>query len=51
MWRDAATGKLLAASDYYPPKSEASQTPTGYGGLTYGLTNNGPLLTLRVRPQ
>jgi UDP-N-acetylglucosamine pyrophosphorylase len=50
-WRDAASGKLLAASDYYPPKAEASQTPPGYGGLIYGLTNNGKLLTLYVQPK
>ncbi|MFF4583798.1 hypothetical protein [Streptomyces sp. NPDC001389] len=50
-WRDAATGKLLATSDYYPPKSEASQTPPGYGGLIYGLANDGKLQTLYARPQ
>jgi hypothetical protein len=50
-WRDAATGKLLAASDYYQPKSEASQTPPGYGGLIYGLSNDGKLLTLDARAQ
>ncbi len=48
-WRDANTGKLLAASDYYPPKSEASQTPPGYGGLIYGLTNNGYVVALFVK--
>ncbi len=25
MWRDAATGKLLAASDFFTPKSAGSQ--------------------------
>jgi hypothetical protein len=48
-WRNAATGRLLAASSYYTPKAEASQTPPGYGGLIYGLTNNGELLTLYAR--
>jgi hypothetical protein len=48
-WRDAATGRLLAASEYFQPKAEGTQTPPGYGGLIYGLSNNGALLTLYAR--
>lgn len=49
-WLDAATGKLITASDFYPPKSEASQTPPGFGGVLYGLTNNGSILALSIQP-
>jgi hypothetical protein len=49
-WRDANTGKLLAASDYYPPKAAGTPVTPGYGGLIYGLTDNGELLTLYARP-
>jgi hypothetical protein len=50
-WHDAATGKLLAASDYYPPKAEGTQTPPGYGGLIRGLSLDGELVNLYVRPK
>lgn len=49
-WRDAATGRLLAASDYYPPAALAAQVPPGYGGLIYDLLNDGTIVPLTVRP-
>jgi hypothetical protein len=49
-WRDAATGELLAASDFYFPKSIASQTPPGYGGIIYALNNDGHLMAMHPRP-
>lgn len=51
MWRDAATGKLLAASDYFSPMSEGSQPLPGYGGLTYHVLQDGHLMALKVLPQ
>jgi hypothetical protein len=50
-WRDAATGKLLAASDYYSPAAVASQIPPGYGGYIYDMLNDGNVIPLNVRPQ
>jgi hypothetical protein len=34
-WRDAATGKLLAESDYFEPLTGNSLTPPGFGGRVY----------------
>ncbi len=34
-WRDAATGKLLAASDFLEPLTINSLTPPGFGGRVY----------------
>jgi hypothetical protein len=34
-WRDAATGKLLAESDFFEPLTINSLTPPGYGGRVY----------------
>ncbi len=49
-WRDANTGKLLAASDFFPPSNPAGNVPVGYGGLIYNMLNNGHILTLQVLP-
>jgi hypothetical protein len=35
VWRDAETGKLLAASDYFGPMISGFQMWPGYGGLIY----------------
>jgi hypothetical protein len=40
-WRDAATGKLLAESDYFEPLSLNSLTPPGFGGRVYFPTAEG----------
>ena len=34
-WRDAATGRILAASDFFEPLSINGLTPPGYGGRIY----------------
>jgi hypothetical protein len=46
-WRDAATGHILAASDFFEPIPNALLTP-GFGGRTYYVTNDG-FLVLQVR--
>jgi hypothetical protein len=49
MWRDAATGKLLAASDF-TPMSSGSQVWPGYSGLSYHVLIDGHILALKVLP-
>ena len=48
-WRDAATGRLLAESDFFEPLTINSLVVPGYGGRFYYPTNNG-FLTLQVQP-
>ncbi len=48
-WRDAATGRLLAESDYFEPLTFNSLIVPGYGGRMYYPTNE-RFLTLCVRP-
>ncbi|MGC1133260.1 MAG: hypothetical protein WA941_10585 [Nitrososphaeraceae archaeon] len=50
MWRDAETGKLLAASDYFTPMSSGSQVVPGYGGLIYHALIDGHIMALKVLP-
>lgn len=40
-WRDAATGNLLAESDYFEPLSLNALTPPGFGGRVYFPTAEG----------
>jgi hypothetical protein len=40
-WRDAATGKLLAESDFFEPLTGNSLTPPGFGGRVYFPTAAG----------
>jgi hypothetical protein len=49
-WRDASTGKLLAASDFFPPAAAYATVPVGYGGLIYDILNIGNIITLQVLP-
>ena len=49
-WRDARTGKLLAASDYYAPVAPGDQIPPGYGGIMYDLLLDGHDVALEVEP-
>jgi len=49
-WRDAATGKLLAASDYFSPMSPGFEVWPGYGGLIYEGLNDGHIMALQVAP-
>jgi hypothetical protein len=51
MWRDAATGKLLAASDFFTPMSTGSQVWPGYGGLSYHVLIDGHIMALKVLPK
>jgi len=51
MWRDAETGKLLAASDYFTPMSSGSQVVPGYGGLSYHVLQDGHIMALQVLPE
>jgi hypothetical protein len=50
-WRNARTGKLLAASSYYAPTAPGDQIPPGYGGLIYDLLYDGHLVALQVQPR
>lgn len=50
-WRDAATGELLAASDFFSPTAFAATVPAGYGGLIYNLLTVGNIIALQVLPQ
>jgi hypothetical protein len=50
MWRDVATGKFLAASDFFTPMSSGSQVWPGYGGLSYHVLIDGHILALKVLP-
>ncbi|MGY6276068.1 hypothetical protein [Methylomonas sp. MgM2] len=50
-WRDAATGRLLAASDFFPPLSINGLTPPGFGGRIYFPTAVGKgFYVLQVLP-
>jgi hypothetical protein len=51
MWRDAETGKLLAASDFFTPMSSGSQVVPGYGGLSYHVLQDGHIMALQVLPE
>jgi hypothetical protein len=50
-WRNATTGRLLAASRYYSPAAVAAQVPPGYGGYIYDILNNGHVVPLLVKPR
>jgi hypothetical protein len=50
-WREAATGKLLADSDFLPSAAAYATVPVGYGGLIYDITNIGNIIALQVLPQ
>lgn len=50
-WRDAATGKLLAASDYFSGMSTGALPEPGYGGLLYYMALNGHIMALQVLPK
>ena len=49
-WRDADTGKLLAASDYFSPMINGFEMWPGYGGLIYEGLNEGHIMALKVLP-
>jgi len=50
-WRDAATGKILAESDFFEPLTGNSLTPPGFGGRVYFPTAVGKgFYVLQVMP-
>lgn len=50
VWREAATGKILAQSDFFPAMSPGILVTPGYGGLIYELLYNGHIMALQVAP-
>jgi hypothetical protein len=51
-WRDAATGKILAQSDFFEPLSINGLTPPGFGGRIYFPTAVGKgFFVLQVMPK
>jgi hypothetical protein len=51
-WRDAATGKILAESDFFEPLTINSLTPPGFGGRIYFPTAAGKgFYVLQVMPK
>ncbi len=48
-WRDAATGRIIAASDFFEPLTPGSLITPGFGGRVYFPTAKG-FLTLQVLP-
>ena len=51
LWRDAATGKLLAASDYFFPMPQGMQVWPGYGGLNYYGQIDSHIISLQTLPK
>ncbi len=49
-WRDAATGKILAESDFFEPLTLGSLITPGFGGRVYFPTGKG-FITLQVMPK
>lgn len=49
VWRDAATGRILAESDYFEPMGINTLVTPAYGGRFYYPTANG-FITLQVKP-
>lgn len=51
-WRDAATGRILAESDFFEPLTLNSLTPPGFGGRVYFPTAVGQrFYVLQVMPK
>jgi len=51
-WRDAATGKVLAESDFFEPLVINALTPLGFGGRVYFPTAVGnAFYVLQVMPK
>ena len=49
-WRDAATGRIIAASDFFEPLTPGSLVTPGFGGRVYFPTGKG-LMVLQVVSQ
>ena len=50
VWRDAATGRVLAESDFFEPMTFGSLITPGYGGRSYYSSDKG-FIVLQVRPE
>ena len=50
VWRDAATGKILAQSDFFPSMSPGILVTLGYGGIIYDMLNDDHIMALQVVP-
>ncbi len=48
-WRDAATGRLLAESDFFEPLAPGSLITPRFGGRVYFPTDKG-FITMQVMP-
>jgi hypothetical protein len=48
-WRDAATGRIIAESDFFEPLTLGSLITPGFGGRVYFPTGKG-FITLQVKP-
>ena len=48
-WRDAATGRLLAESDFFEPMTPGALITPGFGGRIYFPTGKG-FITMQVVP-
>jgi hypothetical protein len=48
-WRDAATGRIIAASDFFEPLTLGSLITPGFGGRVYFPTGKG-FITMQVKP-
>jgi hypothetical protein len=48
-WRDAATGRIIAASDFFEPLTPGSLITPGFGGRIYFPTSKG-FITMQVLP-
>jgi hypothetical protein len=49
-WRDAATGRIMAESDFFEPLSIGSLITPGFGGRVYFPTGKG-FITMQVMPK
>ena len=49
-WREAATGRILAASDFFEPLTPGSLITPGFGGRVYFPTSKG-FITMQVTPR
>jgi hypothetical protein len=49
-WRDAATGRIIAESDFFEPLSIGALITPGFGGRVYFPTGKG-FITLQVMPE
>jgi hypothetical protein len=49
-WRDAATGRIIAASDFFEPLPPASLITPGCGGRVYFSTGKG-FIVMQVMPK